>query len=111
MMRQIDGTRKRASKSVAVPHVAVDQDLYSGLMRLYVVQHTSGGGHIGVGNAREVGGPRVPHQSRHAVPMLHGLEKKGYLSSCQATPLGRMAQTTAKDKIHELFRDDITEGD
>jgi len=52
-------------------------------------------------------------------PILHGLEKKGYLRSTmqrngksarkvyRATPLGRNALTAAKGKIRELFREVI----
>ena len=48
-------------------------------------------------------------------PLLHGLEKKGYLRSSaarngkslrkvyRATPLGRKALMTAKSKVRELF--------
>ena len=50
-------------------------------------------------------------------PMLHGLEKKGYLRSTalcdgrsrrrvyRATPRGRKASDTAKNRIRELFRE------
>ena len=52
-------------------------------------------------------------------PILHGLEKKGYLRSTEqrsgkslrklykATPRGREALAAAKDKISELFREVI----
>ena len=55
-------------------------------------------------------------------PLLHGLEKKGYLRSKQersgkslrtvyrATPLGKKALQTAKSKIRELFRE-VVEGE
>jgi DNA-binding PadR family transcriptional regulator len=50
-------------------------------------------------------------------PVLHGLEKKGYLRSTEirngkslrklyrATPLGRKALNTAKSKVRELFHE------
>jgi DNA-binding PadR family transcriptional regulator len=50
-------------------------------------------------------------------PLLQSLEKKGYLRSAQlrngkslrkiyrATPLGRRALTTAKNKVRELFHE------
>jgi PadR family transcriptional regulator PadR len=50
-------------------------------------------------------------------PLLHGLEKKGYLRSNEqrqgrslrklyrATPLGRKALDAAKNKVRELFRE------
>jgi PadR family transcriptional regulator, regulatory protein PadR len=55
-------------------------------------------------------------------PLLHGLESKGYLRSNEkrngkslrklyrATPLGRKALESAKEKVRELFRE-ITEGE
>jgi DNA-binding PadR family transcriptional regulator len=50
-------------------------------------------------------------------PVLHGLEKKGYLQSTEirngkslrkvyrATPLGRKALNAAKSKVRELFHE------
>jgi len=50
-------------------------------------------------------------------PLLHGLEKKGYLRATEqrrgkslrkvyrATPLGKQALAAAKDKVRELFRE------
>jgi PadR family transcriptional regulator PadR len=55
-------------------------------------------------------------------PILHGLEKKGYLRSSEqrrgksrrkiyrATPLGRKALAASKDKIRELFME-LVEGE
>ena len=55
-------------------------------------------------------------------PLLHGLEKKGYLRSAEqrngkslrkvyrATPLGRKALRAAKSKVRELFRE-LMEGE
>jgi len=56
-------------------------------------------------------------------PILHGLEKKGFLRSREewadghrrriyrATPTGRKALRTAKDKVRELFGELFEEGD
>jgi DNA-binding PadR family transcriptional regulator len=55
-------------------------------------------------------------------PLLHGLEKKGYLRAkderngkslrkvYRATPLGRKALAAAKNKVRELFRE-LMEGE
>ncbi len=55
-------------------------------------------------------------------PLLHGLEKKGYLRSSEvrngksrrkiyrATPLGRKALAASKDRVRELFRE-LIEGE
>lgn len=123
MMPHINGTRKRASKSVAVRDVAVDRDLYSGLMRLYILQHTVEDAVFGLGMIEELADRGYRISAGTLYPILHGLEKKGYLSSEQrrqgkslrtlyrATPLGRRALAAAKGRIRELFRDVITEGD
>lgn len=54
-------------------------------------------------------------------PLLHGLERKGYLRSAEnrngrslrreyrATPLGRRALVAVRDKVRELFRELVEE--
>jgi DNA-binding PadR family transcriptional regulator len=53
----------------------------------------------------------------HFIPLLHGLERKGYLSSTEyrdgkslrtvyrATPSGKHALQAAKEKVRELFNE------
>lgn len=92
-----------------------DRDLYSGLMRLHILHHASEGPIYGLEMAEELArhGYRISLGTLY--PLLHGLEKKGYLRSAEqrhertvrkvyrATPLGRKALKTAKDKVRELF--------
>lgn len=92
-----------------------DRDLYSGLIRLHVLHHAAKGAVFGLGMMEELArhGYRISPGSLY--PLLHGLEKKGYLRFTakrdgkslrkvyRATPLGRRALAAAKSKVRELF--------
>jgi PadR family transcriptional regulator PadR len=96
---------------------ADDRDLYSGLIRLHVLHHAAKEPIFGLGMIEELArhGYRISPGSLY--PLLHGLEKKGYLRSTEerkgkslrkvyrATPLGRKALSAAKSKVRELFRE------
>ena len=87
-----------------------DRDLYSGLIRLHVLHHAAEEPIFGLGMIEELArhGYRISPGSLY--PLLHGLEKKGYLRSRQerngkslrkvyrATPLGKKALEAAKDQ-------------
>ncbi len=106
------------SKTKAVQNdFTVDRDLYSGLIRLHVLHHAVEEPIFGLGMMEELArhGYRISPGSLY--PLLHGLEKKGYLRSTEqrsgksrrkvyrATPLGRKALSGAKNKVRELFRE------
>jgi PadR family transcriptional regulator PadR len=94
---------------------AVDRDLYSGLMRLHILHHAVEGPIFGLGMLEELGrhGYRISPGTLY--PLLHGLEKKGYIKASElrqgkslrkvyrATPLGRKALTAAKKKVREFI--------
>jgi PadR family transcriptional regulator, regulatory protein PadR len=96
---------------------AVDRDLYSGLMRLHILHHAVEGPIFGLGMLEELGrhGYRISPGTLY--PLLHGLEKKGYLRAKEqrdgkslrkvyrATPLGRKALAGAKIKVREFMRE------
>ena len=96
---------------------AADRDLYSGLIRLHVLHHAAEEPIFGLGMMEELArhGYRISPGSLY--PLLHSLEKKGYLRSKQqrngksrrkvyrATPQGRRALVAAKGKVRELFRE------
>jgi PadR family transcriptional regulator PadR len=96
-----------------------ERDLYSGLVRLHVLHHAAKEPIFGLGMVEELAehGYRISPGTLY--PILHGLEKKGYLRATtkrngksvrkvyRATPLGRDALTAAKGKIRELFREVI----
>jgi len=91
------------------------RDLYSGLMRLHLLPPAVEGPIFGLEMAKELArhGYRISLGTLY--PLLHGLEKKGYLRSAEmrtgqsirkvyrATPLGRKALRVMKVKVSELF--------
>jgi len=97
--------------------LAADRDLYSGLIRLHVLHHAVEEPIFGLGMIEELSrhGYRISAGSLY--PLLHGLEKKGYLRSkherrgksrrkvYRATATGRRALDAAKNKVRELFRE------
>lgn len=107
--------RNRFSKTKVDYDHHADRDLYSGFMRLHILHHATAGPIFGLGMLEELGrhGYRISPGTLY--PLLHGLEKKGYLRSKQerkgkslrkiyrATPRGRKALAAAKEKIRELF--------
>jgi PadR family transcriptional regulator PadR len=91
------------------------RDLYSGLIRLHILHHAVEEPIFGLEMAEELArhGYRISLGTLY--PLLHGLEKKGYLRSTEkrtgkttrkvyrATPLGRRAVVAMKVKVAELF--------
>ena len=110
-------TKKERESAIA------DRDLYSGLIRLHVLHHATEEPIFGLGMIEELNrhGYRISPGSLY--PLLHGLEKKGYLRATderngkslrkvyRATPLGRKALEAAKSKVRELFQELIMEGE
>src|SRR5580700_681275 len=92
---------------MSVPKTDIDggeyRDLYSGLIRLHILHHAVEGPIFGLAMAEELArhGYRISLGTLY--PLLHGLEKKGYLRSAEkrngrsirkvyrATSLGRKA--------------------
>lgn len=92
-----------------------DKDLYSGLIRLHVLHHACQEPIFGTGIIEELARHGYRLSPGTLYPLLHGLEKKGYLRSSEendgrksrrvyrATPKGHKALAGAKVKVHELF--------
>ena len=92
-----------------------DNDLYSGLIRLHVLHHASEEPIFGLGIIEELSHHGYQISAGTLYPMLHGLEKKGYLVSSsersgrsqrriyKITPAGWEVLTAAKIKVKELF--------
>ena len=91
------------------------QELLSDLVRLHILHHAAEGklyGHWMIEELRRHGYRISPGT---LYPMLHALERKGYLKSrtegkgrrarrvYRATPKGRKALAAAKDRVRELF--------
>ena len=99
-----------------------DRDLYSGLIRLHVLHHAAEEPIFGLGMLEELArhGYRISPGTLY--PILHGLEKRGYLRSTtqrngkslrkvyRATAAGRDALESAKSKVRELFAELIEGG-
>jgi DNA-binding PadR family transcriptional regulator len=100
---------------------SADRDLYSGLIRLHVLRHAAAAPIFGLCMVEELArhGYRISPGTLY--PILHSLEKKGYLRSSEqrdgkslrkvyrATPNGRKGLEAAKDKIKELFHELVEE--
>ncbi|KVD97482.1 PadR family transcriptional regulator [Burkholderia ubonensis] len=92
-----------------------DRDLYAGLVRLHVLHHATKEPVYGQAMIEELARHGYKLSPGTLYPLLHGLEKKGYLKSTlersgrsgrrvyRATPTGRRALTSAKHKVRELF--------
>ncbi len=92
-----------------------EQDLYGGLIRLHILHHAAKGPVFGLWFIEELGRHGYKLSPGTLYPLLHGLERKGYLRSIsersgksvrrmyQVTPLGHKALVAAKQKVSELF--------
>lgn len=99
-----------------------DKDLYGGLIRLHILHHANHGPVFGLGISEELRHHGYGISAGTLYPMLHGLEKKGYLKSHQErtgrrvrrlytiTPKGRTQLADARMKVRELFGELIEEG-
>jgi PadR family transcriptional regulator, regulatory protein PadR len=92
-----------------------DKELYSGMIRLHILHHASKGPIFGLWIIEELGRHGYKLSPGTLYPILHALERKGYLRSTKkrdggqarrlyrATPAGRKALVAAKVKVRELF--------
>ena len=92
-----------------------DRNLYSGLIRLHILHHAAEEPLYGIWIADELSRHGYKLSAGTLYPILHGLERKGYLRSHQerhgkyrrrvyrATSLGRKALRTARQRVQELF--------
>lgn len=92
-----------------------DKDLYGGLIRLHILHHAAEAPIFGLGIVEELRRHGYEMSAGTLYPMLHGLEKKGYLISRQErtgrrarrvyeiTERGRVALAQARAKVKELF--------
>jgi DNA-binding PadR family transcriptional regulator len=99
-----------------------DKELYSGLIRLHILHHAAQGPVFGMAIIEELGRHGYKLSAGTLYPLLHGLERKGYLRSSEertgrqarrvyrATPRGRKALAAAREKVRELFGELFEEG-
>lgn len=93
----------------------IDRDLFSGLVRLHVLHHADEGPIFGLAIIEELRRHGYQISAGTMYPILHGLERKGYLVSRSSlgegrqrrvytiTPLGRQVLAIARQKVNELF--------
>jgi PadR family transcriptional regulator, regulatory protein PadR len=113
---------KTKTKTNIEYRVRADRDLYSGLIRLHVLHHAVAEPVFGLGMIEELARHGYKISPGSLYPLLHGLEKKGYLRCKEersgkslrkvyrATPVGKRALEAAKHKVRELFRE-LMEGE
>ena len=92
-----------------------DKSLYSGLIRLHILHHAAEQPLYGVWIAEELARHGYRLSPGTLYPILHGLEKKGYLRShlkrdgksgrrmYRITTLGRKALRSARRRVEQLF--------
>ncbi|MGA7324865.1 MAG: PadR family transcriptional regulator [Rhodomicrobium sp.] len=91
------------------------RDLYAGLIRLHVLHHAVKETVYGFAMIEELRRHGYELSTGTLYPILHGLERKGLLTSAKerdggterriyrATPAGHEALAAAKNKVRELF--------
>ena len=91
-----------------------EKELYSGLIRLHILHHAAKGPIYGNWVIQELSRHGYKLSPGTLYPILHALERKGYLRSSQkrdgrqlrrfyrATAAGRRALVSAKVKVREL---------
>ena len=92
-----------------------NRDLYSGMIRLHILHHAEREVIFGAGMAEELARHGYKISPGTLYPILHGLEKRGYLKSAEErsgrtarrlykiTGSGRRALKIAKLRVRELF--------
>lgn len=94
------------------------QDLLSGFVRMHILHHAAEeGGIYGQWMIDELAHHGYKMSAGTLYPMLHGMEQKGYLKSCEkrsgktyrrfyrATPKGRKALAVVRARLDELFNE------
>jgi DNA-binding PadR family transcriptional regulator len=105
------------SKTKSDKEISVDRDLYSGLIRLHVLHHAAEEPIFGLGMIQELARHGYQISPGSLYPILHSLERKGYLRSAEqrngkslrrvykATAEGKRALKAATHQVRELFHE------
>lgn len=92
-------------------------DILSGFIRLHLLHHAAEAEIYGQSMIEELAGHGYKLSAGTLYPMLHTLEKRGYLQSRKEplgrtfrrlysiTPLGREALELGRERLRELFRE------
>ena len=93
----------------------LDRNLYTGLIRLHILHHAAEGPIFGQAMIDELGRHGYRLSAGTLYPILHGMERHGYLISksilnngrsrrvYRITGSGRKALITARRRVQELF--------
>ena len=93
------------------------QELLGGFVRMHILHHAEKGDLYGLWMIEELAHHGYTISAGTLYPMLHGLERKGYLKShkkrigrtyrrfYRATPKGRKALAVVRDRLDELFKE------
>lgn len=100
-----------------------ERNLLSGLIRLHILHHAAHEPIFGLGIIEELGQHGYKLSAGTLYPILHGLEKSGYVSSRTELVAGRqrrlyvitesgksvlaLAKTKVRELFHELFEDEL----
>lgn len=99
-----------------------ENELISGLIPLHILYHAACGPVFGLEMIRELRRHGYELSPGTLYPLLHNMERKGYLRSKQhlsngrvrrsyrATPLGRKTLKRARTKVRELFGELFEDG-
>jgi DNA-binding PadR family transcriptional regulator len=108
-------------KGTAASGALEHQDLLSGFVRLHVLHHAVKEDVYGQWMMEELARHGYRLSAGTLYPMLHSMERRGYLTSAQvqvgrthrrvyrATALGQEALAAAEIKLRELFREVVQE--
>src|SRR5436190_4728825 len=92
-----------------------DRNLYNGLIRLHILHHADESPIFGQAMIDELARHGYRLSAGTLYPILHGMERQGYLRSqlklnggrsrrvYRATPAGRKALVVARQRVRELF--------
>jgi DNA-binding PadR family transcriptional regulator len=91
------------------------QDLLAGFVRMHILHHAAEGDLYGLWMIEELAHHGYKISAGTVYPMLHGMERRGYLKSqkkrfgrtyrrfYRATPKGRKALVLVRTRLNELF--------
>ena len=91
------------------------QELLAGFVRMHILHHAAKDGLYGQWMIEELAHHGYKMSAGTLYPMLHSMERKGYLKShrkrsgrtyrrfYRVTPLGRKALVLVRTRLHELF--------
>ena len=121
--QKVDGQQSTTIARFFTVPAMKDRDLFGGMIRLHILHHACHEPVFGLGIMEELGRHGYKLGAGTLYPILHGMEKAGYLVSSAervagrnrrvytATESGQTALQIGKDRVRELLRELIEETD